>query len=57
MKFDISLLSTLQWLREEFLPYLDDWKASVNQRCGFSSAQKQKMLLSRETMDGLTITG
>ena len=44
-------------MREEFLPYLDDWKKSVGERPGYMRAQKRRMLLSSETLLGLKITG
>ena len=47
----------IQWLEKEFLPYLDKWEHSVNQREGFSDAQKKRMLLSAETLLGLRRTG
>ena len=52
-----TLLSYSQWLREDFLAYLEEWKDSVNKREGFTAAQKQKMMLSRETVEGITISG
>ena len=47
----------MQWLREEFLPYLDRWEESVFKREGFSNVEKKMMLLSQETRNGLRITG
>ena len=46
----------LQWLKETFLGYLDEWEASVMAREGFSPAEKKTMLLSQETRDGLRMT-
>ena len=46
----------LQWLRETFLGYLDEWEQSVEKRPGFSKLMKM-MLLSPETLLGLRITG
>ena len=46
-----------QWLREDFLGYLDEWEASVAARPGFSKAERNKMLLSQETLSGLRLTG
>ena len=31
----------MQWLKEEFLPYLDDWEKSVRKREGFTDAQRE----------------
>ena len=47
----------LQWLEKDFLGYLDDWEASVNAREGFSKAEKASMTLSKETVEGLRLTG
>ena len=46
-----------QWLKEGFLGYLDDWEKSVKSREGFTSAQRNMMLLSQQTIEGLRITG
>ena len=34
----------MQWLKKEFLPYLEDWEKSVRKREGFTDAQKKRML-------------
>lgn len=47
----------LQWLLDEFLPYLDSWEKSVAEREGFTDVEKNKMLLSQPTLDGLRMTG
>ena len=47
----------LQWLKDDFLGYLDQWNDSVKGRQGFTPAQKQMMQLSRETLEGLRVTG
>ena len=47
----------MQWLKDEFLPYLDDWEKSVRKREGFTNAQKKRMLLSDQTILGLRMTG
>ena len=47
----------LQWLKEEFLPYLEGWKKSVQERNGFSDGEKKKMQLSDQTFLGLEMTG
>jgi hypothetical protein len=46
-----------QWLEKDFLGYLKEWNDSVKARSDFSDAEKTKMLLSRETLEGLHITG
>ena len=43
----------LQWLRDVFLPYLDNWEKSVNER---PKDEKNRMLLSHATRLGLRIT-
>ena len=47
----------LQWLESDFLGYLKEWETSVKGREGFTNAQKTTMMLSRETLEGLHITG
>ena len=47
----------VQWLEKEFLGYLDEWKASVASRPGLKPAEQARMCLSRETLEGLHITG
>ena len=47
----------LQWLESDFLGYLKEWETSVKGREGFTGAQKATMMLSRETLEGLHITG
>lgn len=50
-------LIKLQWLKEHFLPYLAGWERSVMSRVGFKKAEKNKMLLSQETLSGIRMTG
>ena len=52
----VSLYHPLQWLQDEFLPYLDQWGKSVEDRPGFTPAQKKRMLISHETLLGLRMT-
>ena len=47
----------MQWLKEEFLGFLDEWEKSVEDRQNFSNFEKNKMLLSNETRLGLRLTG
>ena len=45
------------WLKEKFIPYLETWKKSIQDRPGnFSEAAKAKMFLSEQTFEGLKIT-
>ena len=53
----LPYLHCMQWLKENFWGYLDEWQRSVEQREGFTTAQKQMMRLSKETLTGLKITG
>ena len=53
----LSHVINLQWLEDAFLSYFSDWEAGVQSRPGFSAAQKALMLLSRETREGLRMTG
>ena len=49
----------LQWLQEDFLGYLAEWKASVSEREkeGFTKSELDMMCLSKETLEGLQMTG
>ena len=48
----------LQWLQEDFMGYLQEWESSVQEREGdFTQAERNKMQLSHETLQGLKITG
>ena len=47
---------TMQWLREDFMKYLQDWQQEVN-ALPVKMKERQKFCLSRETMDGMKITG
>ena len=46
-----------KWLKDDFLSYIDSWESSVQSREGYTASQKNMMLLSRETREGLRITG
>ena len=46
-----------QWLENDFLGYLHAWEASVSSRTDVSLAERDKMCLSRETLEGLRLTG
>lgn len=47
----------MQWLEEDFLSYLDEWERSVETRKELSASEKSKLTISRETLEGLRITG
>lgn len=53
----ISVCASLQWLKEDFIGYLDRWQESVSKREGFSKTEQNKMMLSEETRAGLRLTG
>ncbi|XP_065894011.1 uncharacterized protein [Dysidea avara] len=46
----------VEWLKDVFLKYLDDWEKAVQERPGFSAEEKNTMLISHETRLGLRIT-
>ena len=52
-----NFVYTCQWLKEGFLRYLDNWETSVNSRVGFTTVQRNMMMLSQQTLEGLKITG
>ena len=48
----------MQWLKEEFLGYLDKWEAyTVKKQPTMGAEDRQKMMISAETVAGLKITG
>ena len=44
-------------MEENFLEYLSEWESAVDDRDGLSPSEKNRLLLSRETIEGLRITG
>ena len=46
----------LKWLQRTFLGYFSDWKRNIEMREGFTRREKEKMLISAETYEGLRIT-
>ena len=46
----------MQWLASDFLQYLDEWEREVGSMPG-PAKEKQRACLSRETLQGLRITG
>ena len=54
---NFTTVLAFQWLKEEFLGYLDDWERSVNNHEGFTAAQRSMMLLSQQTLEGIRTTG
>ena len=57
MYMQTHYILNLQWLERDFLDYLNEWRSSVAGRDGFTSAEKAMMTLSRETLEGLRVTG
>ena len=57
MQYAKCLQCFIQWLKDDFIGYLDDWETSVRERPGFSRAEQNNMLLSPETRLGLRTTG
>lgn len=45
-----------KWLKDTFLKYLDEWEAEVKS-LRVEKREQSKMLLSKETREGLQITG
>ncbi len=43
------------WLRQEFLPYLEEWKKSVDST-PYKASEKAKMFISLQTFEGLKLT-
>ena len=44
-------------MQDEFLGYLNDWQSEVDSCTDLTPKDKAKRLLSKETMEGLHITG
>ncbi len=47
----------LQWLTDDFLGYLAEWEKEIAETQGLKTKEKQRLGLSRETVQGLRITG
>ena len=52
-----NILSSSSGSRMIFLSYINSWESSVQSREGYNASQQNMMLLSRETREGLRITG
>lgn len=46
----------MQWLKDTFLKYLEEWETEVR-ALKVEKREQSKMLLSKETREGLQITG
>ena len=53
----IIIHQLFQWLQYDFLGYLRSWEMSVASRTDLTQSERNKMLLSRETIDGFKLTG
>ena len=57
IEYNDNLFNLAQWLLNDFLGYLDEWEREMAGTPGLSQKEKQKLGLSRETVQGLKITG
>ncbi len=46
-----------KWLKTKFLPWIDEWENQVKNRKDLDAYEQERRLLSRETMEGIRITG
>lgn len=46
-----------QWFENDFLSYLEDWKAYTCSKENMSVEEKNKLMLSSQTIEGLKMTG
>ena len=51
----IKIFENVQWLQEDFLGWLDEWECSVMARDDLSLSERDRLCLSRETLDGLVV--
>jgi len=49
-------ITFIQWLTDVFLAYLNEWQKEVNSTPELTKTEMKKCL-SRETLEGLSITG
>ena len=57
-----SVYLFMQWLENDFLKYLNEWKESTKHvtddtRTKLSDSEQKKLCISEETLEGLHITG
>jgi hypothetical protein len=55
--FNLHFILSLQWLLNDFLGYLKDWENEGAQIPGLTRKERTQLCLSRETLEGLRITG
>ncbi len=53
----MTFCNHLQWLKDDFLQYLKDWEVSAQGQPGVKEADRNRTLLSQETLEGLRMTG
>lgn len=53
----MSIKLRMQWLKGDFLTYLNDWDKELSAIPDLPAKEKQRMCLSKETLLGLKITG
>ena len=46
-----------QWLQNDFLRFLKEWEDEAMATPNMTEAQKRKLTLSQQTLEGLRITG
>lgn len=46
-----------EWLETVFLGYLNEWETAARSRSDLNEKEREKLMLSRETREGLRITG
>ena len=51
-----SIYFFLQWLKKDFLRYLSEWEEYADKNTT-SAKDNGKMMLSRETLEGIRMTG
>ena len=47
----------IQWLETDFIEYLNEWEKSASTRTDLDDSDKQKLCISRETIEGFRFTG
>ncbi len=53
-----KICTCMQWLEKDFITYLNEWQESIQQNWkGLGNEDKQRMCISRETLEGLRFTG
>lgn len=50
-------IELLQWLTDDFLGYFKEWEKEVDSRRDLKQSEKNKMIITRETLGGLKMTG